>query len=93
MRNRKKIVEKNRDFFGKKHESTGKNRLLKKCAGLSYPPRFFWVLFDIYPRRRAKPSNQPRKSLHWDFVDSRVRFVDLALEVSVHFTVFAFGGK
>jgi hypothetical protein len=35
------------DFFRKKHESIGKNRLLKKCVSLSYPPRFFGVLFDI----------------------------------------------
>jgi hypothetical protein len=30
---------------------------------------------------------------HWDFVDSRVKFLDLALEFLVHFTIFAFGGK
>jgi hypothetical protein len=30
---------------------------------------------------------------HWDFVDSKIRFVDLALDFLFHFTVFAFGSK
>jgi hypothetical protein len=43
----------------------------------------------------GEPSQQTNQGrvCHWDFLDSRVRFVDLALEFLVHFTVSAFGGK
>jgi hypothetical protein len=43
--------------------------------------------------REASHSTSQGGVCHWDFVDSRVKFLDLALEFLVHFTIFAFGGK
>jgi hypothetical protein len=48
IRRRKQEIEKKiAKKIEKKRKSTRKNRQIKKCTGLSYPPRFFWVLFDI----------------------------------------------